>query len=150
LKFSGVVYDSELDGKSNSIFKESVLNEEHLYFIVTDNNNNVFGHYHPGRIKEIGINYDPSIYMFTLYSNGRCGVMKFQNNRERTCTCINEGKGFYRCDEYFGGCDVGDINKNESYIGDALIIDYKVGDPILFLGHKSKFVPTRITVIKMN
>ena len=48
-----------------------------LYFIVIDSDNNVFGHYHNSIIDKIGDNYDPNIFMFTLYSNGRNEAKKY-------------------------------------------------------------------------
>ena len=67
LKFNEVLYDSEKDGKSSEIFRNKVVNYSHLYFIVIDSNNNVFGHYHNGIINRIGHRiYDKSIFMFSL------------------------------------------------------------------------------------
>ena len=82
LKFNQIVYDSDIDGKSNEIFRNKIINHSHLYFIVIDDKNNVFGYYFPGKIDNIGNDiYDPNIFMFSLNSNGRCDVMKF-NNKE--------------------------------------------------------------------
>ena len=41
-----VIFDSDRDGKLNTIFRKKIANHEHLYFIVIDSVNNVFGHYH--------------------------------------------------------------------------------------------------------
>ena len=56
-----------------------------LYFIVIDSNNNVFGHYHPGFVGHFNVegydgDHDDGIFLFTLNSNGRCGVKKYDNN----------------------------------------------------------------------
>ena len=34
-----------MDGKETSTINSTVINNEHLYFIVIDNKNNMFGHY---------------------------------------------------------------------------------------------------------
>ncbi len=45
-KYKEIIYDSNKDGKSSSIFRNKIINRSHLYFIIIDSNDNVFGHYH--------------------------------------------------------------------------------------------------------
>ena len=70
LKYKQVLYDSDVDGKSSEIFKNKIINHSHLYFIVIDSDENVFGHYHNKTVNEIDSDiYDSDIFLFTLNSN---------------------------------------------------------------------------------
>ena len=53
LNYKEVIYDSEKDGKSDQTFRNKIMNHSHLYFIVIDSDNNVFGHYHNSIIDKI-------------------------------------------------------------------------------------------------
>ena len=44
-EYDQVLYKSEIDGKETSTINSTVINNEHLYFIVIDNKNNMFGNY---------------------------------------------------------------------------------------------------------
>ena len=64
---NNVLYDSDIDGKDSSIFRNKIFYHDQLYFIAIDSDNNVFGHYYPSVIDEInGHNYDSNIFIFTL------------------------------------------------------------------------------------
>ena len=55
------------------------MNHNQLYFIIIDSNDNVFGHYHSSVIDKINNwIYDSNIFIFTLNSNGRCEIKKFE------------------------------------------------------------------------
>jgi len=95
LKFKQVLYDSERDGKSSEIFRNKTLNHSHLYFIVIDSVNNIFGHYHPDVVTING--RQSNIFLFTLNSNGRCGVKKFEKISRQVFTMIWRDKGFFDC-----------------------------------------------------
>ena len=47
------LFDSEVDGDDVEYFKFFVKDHNQLYFIVIDDHNNVFGHYHPGYITHV-------------------------------------------------------------------------------------------------
>ena len=126
-KYKEILYDSEIDGKSSEIFRDQIINHSHLYFIIIDSNDNVFGHYHNNIIDRIAdyIN-DPNIFMFTLYSNGRNGIKKYERKR-KLYTFIYEGNDseakFYCCgnDENnydgYGIFKIEDIDeKHENYL----------------------------------
>ena len=82
LKYKQILYDSDVDGKSSEKFKNKIINHSHLYFIVIDSNYNVFGHYHNSIVDEIGSWFkDDKSFMFTLNSNGRNGVEKFERKK---------------------------------------------------------------------
>ena len=82
LKYKQILYDSDVDGKSSEKFKNKIINHSHLYFIVIDSNDNVFGHYHNKIIDKTDSDiYDSDIFMFTLNSNGRNGVEKFERKK---------------------------------------------------------------------
>ena len=73
-----VLYDSDIDGKSSSsIFRRKILRHSHLYFIVIDSNENVFGSYTDSDIYQVDSDIrSNNPFIFTLFSNGRCGVKK--------------------------------------------------------------------------
>ena len=97
-KYSSVLYDSDIDGKDSSIFRNKILNHNQLYFIAIDSNDNVFGHYHPGVIDEIDTwIHDKNIFIFTLNSNGRSGVKKFNRKNVNTWTYIYDNDYYYYC-----------------------------------------------------
>ena len=75
-KYDLRLYDSDRDEKDYNEFNSEILYQTNLYFIVIDSENNVFGHYHPREINDC-INLDDNTFLFTLYSNERCGVKKF-------------------------------------------------------------------------
>ena len=71
------------------------MNHSHLYFIVIDSDDNVFGHYHNGIIDKIVIPIsDKSIFMFTLNSNGRCEIKKFENKERYVFSFIFNNYNF--------------------------------------------------------
>ena len=79
LKYHQILYDSEIDGKSSEIFRKKIINHSHLYFIIIDSNNNVFGHYHNSIINNIeDAIFDSNIFMISLYSNGRNRIKKYE------------------------------------------------------------------------
>ena len=99
LKYHQILYDSLNDGKSSKTFRNKIINHSQLYFNVIDSNNNVFGHYHHGIIDKTGSNYDNIyIFIFTLNSNERCGIKKFNNKSFDVCTWICNDNNFIFCD----------------------------------------------------
>ena len=128
-KYSSVLYDSDIDGKDSSIFRNKILNHNQLYFIAIDSNDNVFGHYHPGVIDKIGVNFDKNIFIFTLNSNGRSGVKKFNRKAGNICTYICNSNNYYGCFDCGYNCynyGIYQIDTNGSYI-DSDIVDYFEG-----------------------
>ena len=150
-KYSSVLYDSDIDGKDSSIFRNKILNHNQLYFIAIDSNDNVFGHYHPGVIDKIRRNiYDNNIFIFTLNSNGRSGIKKFDRKDGDTCTGIYSDNDYYE----FGYCgyDIYQINTNGSYINDR-IADYFEGIKTTTLTGNCRpgsFTTKRVIVIEMK
>ena len=87
-KYSSVLYDSDIDGKDTSTFRDKIMNQSQLYFIVVDSENDVFGHYHSGVIHKELCNNDDGIFIFTLNSNGRSGINKHNSSGRHTHTYI--------------------------------------------------------------
>ncbi len=113
-----------------------------------------FGHYHSVAIKIIGDIYDSNIFMFTLYSNGRCKVKKYERKTE-VCTTIYNDEMYYRCGG--GSCIrfvVGDIGNygNEMKDMSQLFEGLKTTDLIGRddMNKEIHFIVRRITVIEMN
>ena len=149
-KYSSVLYDSDIDGKDSSIFRNKILNHNQLCFIAIDSNDNVFGHYHPGVIDKInGWIYDNNIFIFTLNSNGRSGVKKFNGKHGNTYTWIYNGNDYYGCS---WGYDIYQIDTNRSGISDY-IVDYFEGiETTTLTGNciPDYFTTKRVIVIEMK
>ena len=148
-KYSSVLYDSDIDGKDSSIFRNKILNHNQLYFIAIDSNDNVFGHYHPGVVDGIGSNiYDNNIFIFTLNSDGRSGVKKFNRKNGDICTYICNSNNYYGCG--YCGYGIRQIDTNESFIGNV-IVDYFEGiEETTLTGNSDEFTTKRVIVIEMK
>ena len=94
LKYGGPIYESNIYGNSVKIFANRILHHKHLYFIVIDKDNNVFGYYSDREFDKVDDNRsDDKTLMFTLNSNGRCGVSKFvKKNAISVFTSIHRKK----------------------------------------------------------
>ena len=126
------------------------MNHNQLYFIIIDSKNNVFGHYHSSVIDKINNwIYDSNIFIFTLNSNGRCEIKKFNNkNVNNAYTCIYNDNNYYGCG-YYGICQ---IDTNRSFISDY-IEDYFSGiEKTILTGNYNPncFTTKRIIVIQMK
>ena len=117
--FNEILYDSNTDGSDSFVFRSKILGHSKLYFIVIDNDNNVFGHYHPSVIDPSKqCNVDNDIFLFTLYSNERSKQKKFKNIMRGTYTCIYNDTKFFRCGNLYDSCYcVSVMNKNYSWVG---------------------------------
>ena len=145
------MYESEIDSKETSTIKSIVIKNEHLYFIVIDSNDNVFGHYHPSIIDRISNDNFSNIFIFTLNSNGRCEIKKFnRKGGDITYTCIWNSNDYYRCGPY--GYAIRKIDTNNSFI-DSSIEDYFSGiEKTILTGnyYPNYFTTKRIIVIQMK
>ena len=115
---NNVLYDSDIDGKDSSIFRNKIMNHNQLYFIIIDSNDNVFGHYHSSVINKINSRiHDSNIFIFTLNNNGRCGIKKFKlksNEYEHSVYIYNDNR-FYFCGNVISGyCAIYSIGNNDS------------------------------------
>ena len=114
------MYDSDIDGQDSQTFRNKILNHQHLYFIVTDSDNNVFGHYHDSLINKIdesdgacnGI-YDSNFFMFSLHNKGDNIVKKFAG-AGNCSTCICPKDAFFFC-RNGNGYYIYSIGSNNSY-----------------------------------
>ena len=64
-------------------FRNKIMNHSSLYFIVIDNMDNIFGHYHPTLIREecnCCYNGEEEIFLFSLQSNGKEESIKYLPN----------------------------------------------------------------------
>ena len=95
LNYDKVLYDSDNDDKSTAFFSNTITSHQHLYFIVIDSNNNVFGHYHDGVITGNGCHHDKGIFMFSLHNDERCGAIKFDCTNEYAFTFVYGGTKYY-------------------------------------------------------
>ena len=136
------------------------MNHNHLYFIVIDSNDNVFGHYHPGVIDKIFYpqNYDSNIFVFTLNSNGRSGVRRFyrQYGGVYAGTVIFDDNDYYKChnDWYkrHSGYSIRQIDTNSSCIGNNIVYCLEGIEYTTSTGnhYPDKFTTRRVIVIEMK
>ena len=158
LKYKQVLYDSDVDNKSSEIFRNKIINHSHLYFIVIDSEDNVFGHYHNKMIDEIGYDMnDDDIFLFILNSNGRSSADNFKR-KKNVCTHIYD-KGFYYCGHigydtgYYSVVDIGTAN---SRVHEDLSHFFYIDEPEIFtgscysFGYDNFYKVERIIVIEMN
>ena len=151
-----MLYDSDIDGKDSSIFRNKIMNHNQLYFIAIDSHDNVFGHYHPGVIDEISnFIYDDNIFIFTLNSNGRSGVKKFNRKRENNCTYIYDNNKYYNCYFCFDcGYWIHQIDTNNSWINNDVIVNCFEGiEETTLTGNcwpKDYFTTKRVIIIEMK
>ena len=146
---NNILYDSDIDGKNSSIFRDKIINHNQLYFITIDSNNNVFGHYHSGIIDKIDSSiYDSNIFIFTLNSNGRSGVKKFDYQYEKAYTHIYKNNNYYFCDIY----GIYQIDTNSSYIYSSIEDRYSGIEKTTLTGNynPNHFTTKRIIVIQMK
>ena len=150
-KYSSVLYDSDIDGKDCSIFRNKIMNHNQLCFIAIDSNDNVFGHYHPGVIDKIypNCNYDNNIFIFTLNSNGRSGVKKFNRKNGYTCTGIYNNNDYYGCGY---GYYIRQIDTNGSYINDDIVYFFEGIETTTLTGNclPDYFTTKRVIIIEMK
>ena len=155
-KFSSIIYDSERDGTDCSIFREKIMNQSKLYFIVIDSNDNVFGHYHPGVIDKIGNCSDNDIFLFTLNSNGRSGVQKFNNKGKKTSTYIWNDDKYYSCGSSYDSNSYYCIDQTDTdcsfIIGEYIVNSFEGIKTNTLTGncYPDGFETVRIIVIQMN
>ena len=151
-KYSSVLYDSDIDGKDSSIFRNKILNHNQLYFIAIDSNDNVFGHYHPGVIDKIGNDICANIFIFTLNSNGRSGIKKFNRKDGNTFTCIWNSNNYYNCGWSGYGYRIYQIDTNDSCINNG-IVNYFEGIEKTTLTENclpNHFTTKRVIIIEMK
>ena len=122
------------------------MNHNQLYFIIIDSNDNVFGHYHSSVIDKTGDIYDSNIFIFTLNSNGRCGIKKFDNKDGKTYTKIYNDNDYYYC----GGYGIYQIDTNSSFIISSIENDYSGIEKTTLTGNTGNFTTKRIIVIQMK
>ena len=148
---NNVLYDSDIDGKDSSIFRNKIINHNQLYFIIIDSNDNVFGHYHSGVINKIDSRiYDSNIFMFTLNNNGRCGIKKFDNKGgDDAYTYIYNSDNYYYC---YDGYDICQIDTNNSFIFDYIENYFSGIEKTILTGNyfPDYFTTKRIIVIQMK
>ena len=143
-----MLFDSDIDGKSDSIFRKKILNHGQLYFIAIDLNDNVFGHYYTDVIDTVGRNYSYNLFMFTLNSNGRCGVMKFDSEKH-----MGMYTSIYSRDDYCGyDYAIVQLDTNYSWINKDIVDDFEGVEKTTLTGNCSPeyFTTKRVIVIQMK
>ena len=96
-KYDKVLYDSDVDSKDIEIFHTMIMEHRHLYFIIIDSNYNIFGHYCSNGMERINYDiYDDDHFFFTLYSNERIGLMKYEHSiKKDNDNCMRLSEDYY-------------------------------------------------------
>ena len=151
-------YDSDIDGKESPIFRDKILYHQQLYFIVVDSNDNVFGSYNSANFNQTGSDLkNDNAFMFTLYSNGRCGIKKYKPKSSNQKICILNGSLFNSVifcnnglNDYFEVYSIG--NSNNSYLNCGSDFEEEVTKELIGVDSKSQtsFTTKRLIVIEMK
>ena len=105
-KYNRVLYDSKHDGKDASVFRDKIMDHKHLYFILFDKNNNVFGHYHPSKIDcRNKMMSNSSIFTFCLTNNNQIGLEKC-DLYSNASTTIYSGDGYFGFNSHSDGWEI--------------------------------------------
>ena len=121
-EYNKVLYNSDIDDKTNTVLLNRIKNHNHLYFIVTDTNNNTFGHYHIQKMLDSS-SYGAK-FMFTLNNNGRCDVKKYSFTKQyaesTVVTNISKSNKLYSCNRTSqrsgdGGYFIDSFDENGGY-----------------------------------
>ena len=153
--YDKIIYDSNTDGEDSSVFESKVMDQQYLYFIVVDSDNNVFGNY-CSAVLDVKDNYipDEESFIFTLNSNNRCVAKKYdvKKLKNKKTMHIHSGR--------FYGCGVGHvisvagINNPESYVKCGSGSCYEGSSNLEIVGTDSNdetyFTPKRVVVIQMK
>lgn len=145
--FKSVLYNSEVDDNSPKAFLERVLYHNNLYFIVIDDKNNVFGHYHSANIVEVDSEMvDPNIFMFTLFSNGRKKVERYLCKTDKKV--YSKLKSYYKMIVEETGYEVSSYEK-KGIIYQDIGHRFKGAEQLAFTGFPT-FTWSKIIVIEME
>ena len=154
-----MLYDSERDGKKASIFRKKVKKDGHLYFIVMDSNDNVFGHYDGEFYNSFHMCYENGIFLFTLNSNGRYGVEMFEIFTVLEVDCRTEfedGRDFFTCHYQCANSSiepsaysVGQIDKKKDSLIQE-IREFNALEKTALTGQPDWFTTKRLIVIQMK
>ena len=158
-----ILYDSDRDGKDSQTFRNKIMNHQHLYFIIIDSDNNVFGHYNEVTISKTNYEYtrDEQSFMYTLNNNNRCGIKKFQlKSTEYDHSVYIKGEAgnsnYYFCGNggSYGWCEVISIGNNSSQLCD-MSKSYEGINKTDLIGRdpgtqRIKFTTKRLIVLEMK
>ena len=162
-KYNSVLYDSDVDSKEIKTFKERVMNQSHLYFIIVDSDNNVFGHYFPSSLTSDGFEgkiHDSKMFIISLNSFERCELSKYEG-MDYHCDYMSISSDdiyyeFYINESVQCSIEVHKIGSNDSVFS-SMYIDTVAMSPLglqtEFIGSNdidARFTTKRIIVIKMK
>ncbi|BFU24994.1 trichohyalin, putative [Entamoeba histolytica] len=154
-RINNILFDSDNDNwnKNKSVFKQRIMNKEHIIIIIEDKEGNKFGGYVNSKIDKVDdfIN-DSQSFVFSLESKGRMeGMMKFDIKQPQYAFWLwNQSHDFLFA--FGGGSDilVGKENYKISWC-DQLSFDYKGIENALYgKQYPNHFTPKRIIVIEMK
>ena len=122
------------------------------YFIVIDSDDNVFGHYQHGAVSAFEGGYDDKMFLFTLNSNGRCDVKRFNSVSKFTFTFIQDSDfDYYTCGCEYECCyNISKIGVNSSTIENKIVEVFEGVEMTIFTGKSDSFTTKRIIVIEMK
>ncbi|KAL7718537.1 TLDc domain-containing protein [Entamoeba marina] len=143
-----LIYDSDLDGFSNAVFVQKVLNHPNLYFINIDDHMNVFGCFmKKGVTKPDHREQDNDHFIFSLCTNSLSSPKQSPpKNGQRLGVCLFEHHTLYS----FGnasGCVF--FNPNTKLSGSDLGDTYEFLSNNDLIGNREFFQSERIIVVQM-
>ena len=158
-KFNKVLYDSNFEDKDMYKFQIKISGHEKLYFIVFDENNNIFGHFHGDRFRVYNsgicaINETTGAFIFTLNNNGRCGIEKFQVIEKKSRTVIGESFAYYSFFRFnYLSYSIGRISSEDTQPNSTMKSSIEgSNEPSSqnLIGKTGKFLTKRLIVLEMK
>ena len=148
-KLKSVIYNSDFDGLNPQTFLEKVLYHSKIYFLIIDDKNNIFGHFHSTEIVEVGSEIlDPNMFLFTIFSNGRKKIEKYPNKSEKKNTTFTKIKSYYSVNGDNTGYEISSL-ENKGLIHPGVGQRFKGAEQNIFAGF-SNFKWSKIIVMDME
>ncbi|BFU26553.1 trichohyalin, putative [Entamoeba histolytica] len=155
-KVFNILFDSDKDdwNINTSVFKQRIMNKEHLIIIIEDEEGNKFGGYVNSRINRVeSCIYDSKSFVFSLESNGRMkGMMKFDIKQPRFAFWLDN-----QSSDCLFGIGFSDIrvykenDKTKSFCIQQYSYEYEgISNTLCGKLYPDRFTPKRIIVIEMK
>lgn len=166
LQVKDVLYDSESNEKTSVDFRSKVLHHSHMYFIVIDSEDNIFGNYIDTELKKTGQPIaDKKAFMFTLSHKGKEQKNKYpiRLSKSNNAFYLFTNKKFYGCGySFYGGARFaycllsfesnkkGEYENNHLYYPQNSFDKASLKDIIGVETEHTNFLPKRLIVIEMK
>ncbi|BFU26452.1 predicted protein [Entamoeba histolytica] len=154
-RINNTLFDSVKDdwNKFTSVFRERIMNKEHIIIIIEDSEGNKFGGYVNSKIDKVDDKiYDSYSFVFSLESKGRMeGMKKFYiKQQQRAFYLYNQS---HNCLFEFGYGDIcvyKEDNKTYSFCNQYSFEYEGISNALCGKQFPNRFTPKRIIVIEMK